>query len=107
MLGALNELIISQILVLFLMQLSAFQLLKFSEVKVVVVFDALMSGLRTHKETFYGYILSYDYYNLLLLVLGLFSRLLDDISDHCFNFYRAVVAISLSWTVNRLFITVT
>ncbi|KAM7478624.1 hypothetical protein LguiA_026837 [Lonicera macranthoides] len=41
------------------------------EVKVVVVFDALMSGLPTRKETFYGYILSYDYYNLLLLVLGI------------------------------------
>jgi hypothetical protein len=28
----------------------------FAEVKVVVVFDAMMSGLPTHKESFVGYI---------------------------------------------------
>lgn len=30
-------------------------LCKFIEVKVVVVFDAMMSGLPTHKENFAGY----------------------------------------------------
>lgn len=34
-----------------------FVLETFTEVKVVVVFDAMMSGLPTHKETFDGYYL--------------------------------------------------
>lgn len=33
----------------------------FSEVKVVVVFDAMMSGLPTHKEDFAGYYLEPTY----------------------------------------------
>lgn len=42
---------------LFLNELSSYTVnfASYTEVKVVVVFDAMMSGLPTHKETFAGY----------------------------------------------------
>ena len=47
---------------------------KFTEVKVVVVFDAMMSGLPDHKEDFAGYIFVtlFSYY-LLCANPGIFN----------------------------------